>query len=223
MTEAEWHSATPSAILTAVAPTLSERKARLLAAAIAGLILQRHSETQRQLLANDPETRPTWETLDVAEEAVDALTRFADGQVSAKRLRRSLQRLQSLRSHWAHGVRWIRDVVSEAVESPPEVNRLLWLFREDIKILAGNPVTGLLLEIVGDSFHRVPFSSGWRTEDVLGLARGVSEDRAFDRMPLLADALMDAGCDDDQIISHCRTGGPHVRGCWVVDLVLGKR
>ena len=41
-------------------------------------------------------------------------------------------------------------------------------------------------------------------------------------MPILADALQDAGCDNDDILTHCRGEGPHVRGCWVVDLVLGK-
>ena len=41
-------------------------------------------------------------------------------------------------------------------------------------------------------------------------------------MPILADALQDAGCDDEAVLAHCRGAGPHVRGCWVVDLVLGK-
>ncbi len=41
-------------------------------------------------------------------------------------------------------------------------------------------------------------------------------------MPILADALMDAGCDNDEIIKYCRSEGQHVRGCWVVDLLLGK-
>ena len=41
-------------------------------------------------------------------------------------------------------------------------------------------------------------------------------------LPILADALQDAGCEDADILGHCRSGGPHVRGCWVVDLVLGK-
>jgi hypothetical protein len=62
----------------------------------------------------------------------------------------------------------------------------------------------------------------WRTEDVVGLARGIYEERAFDRLPLLADALMDAGCNDDAILSHNRSAGPHVRGCWVVDRVQKK-
>jgi hypothetical protein len=76
--------------------------------------------------------------------------------------------------------------------------------------------------IFGNPFRPVAFDARWRTADVLGLARGIYEDRAFDRMPLLADALMDAGCDSDDILTHCRCDGPHVRGCWVVDLVLGK-
>jgi hypothetical protein len=46
--------------------------------------------------------------------------------------------------------------------------------------------------------------------------------RAFDRLPVLADALMDAGCDDEDILVHCRGEGPQVRGCWPVDLVLAK-
>jgi hypothetical protein len=45
------------------------------------------------------------------------------------------------------------------------------------------------------------------------LARGIYEDRAFDRLPLLGDALMDAGCDNDDILAHCRSDGPHTRGC----------
>jgi hypothetical protein len=67
-----------------------------------------------------------------------------------------------------------------------------------------------------------PFAAGWRTADVVGIARRLYETRDFSAMPILADALMDAGCDSDDILTHCRSEGPHVRGCWVVDLVLGK-
>ena len=77
-------------------------------------------------------------------------------------------------------------------------------------------------DIVGNPFRPVEFDPYWRTSDVLGLARAVNEDAAFDRLPILADALMDAGCTDDVILGHCRGPGPHIRGCWVVDLALGK-
>jgi hypothetical protein len=63
----------------------------------------------------------------------------------------------------------------------------------------------------------------WLTSTVRALADGTYEQKAFDRMPILADALQDAGCSDEQVLDHCRGPGPHVRGCWVVDLVLGKR
>jgi hypothetical protein len=80
----------------------------------------------------------------------------------------------------------------------------------------------VLREVVGNPFRPVAFDPRWRTSDTVGLARAIYDDRAFERLPILADALMDAGCEDEQIISHCRGEGPHVRGCWVVDLVLGK-
>jgi hypothetical protein len=55
------------------------------------------------------------------------------------------------------------------------------------------------------------------------LAQAIYDDRAFDRLPILADALEEAGCTDADILNHCRRPGEHVRGCWAIDLVLGKR
>jgi hypothetical protein len=80
----------------------------------------------------------------------------------------------------------------------------------------------LLRDIFGNPFRPVVFDPRWRTSDVVGLARAIYDDRSFERMPILADALMDAGCENEKIIGHCRGDGPHVRGCWVVDLILGK-
>jgi hypothetical protein len=54
------------------------------------------------------------------------------------------------------------------------------------------------------------------------MARTIYEDRAFDLFPVLADALEDAGCTDQEMLNHCRSPGVHVRGCWAVDLTLGK-
>jgi hypothetical protein len=80
----------------------------------------------------------------------------------------------------------------------------------------------LVRDIFGNPFRRVVFSSEWRTDTVVSLAKQMYDSRDFGAMPILADALQDAGCDSDDILSHCRGDGPHVRGCWVVDLVLGK-
>jgi hypothetical protein len=80
----------------------------------------------------------------------------------------------------------------------------------------------LLRDIFGNPFRPAAFSGELRTDTAVSLARRMYEARDFSAMPILADALQDAGCADEQILDHCRGSGPHVRGCWVVDLVLGK-
>jgi hypothetical protein len=82
--------------------------------------------------------------------------------------------------------------------------------------------TDLLREIIGNPFRPVAVDSAWLTSDVVALATGIYAEKAFDRMPILADALQDAGCENEDILTHCRGPGPHVRGCWVVDRLLGK-
>jgi hypothetical protein len=80
-----------------------------------------------------------------------------------------------------------------------------------------------LRDIFGNPFRPVSLDLSWLTSDVVSLARGIYAERAFDRMPILADALQDAGCTNDDVLNHCRdTSLTHVRGCWVVDLLLGK-
>jgi len=62
----------------------------------------------------------------------------------------------------------------------------------------------------------------WLSSTVIDLARTIYEERVWERMPILADALMDAGCDSEEVINHCHGPGPHVRGCWVVDLLTSR-
>ena len=83
--------------------------------------------------------------------------------------------------------------------------------------------TGFLRDIFGNPFRPARVDPSWMTPTVIAPAQTIYDDRAFDRMPELADALHDAGCDNEKILSHCRGPGPHVRGCWVVDLLLGKK
>lgn len=83
----------------------------------------------------------------------------------------------------------------------------------------------LLRCIIGNPFRSVKDDPTWLAESngtVLHFAQTIYDDRAFDRLPILADALEEAGCHDADILGHCRGEGPHVRGCWIVDLLLGK-
>jgi hypothetical protein len=77
--------------------------------------------------------------------------------------------------------------------------------------------------VLGNPFRPVAFDAEWRSSTVMLLAQQTYDTRDFSTMPILADALQDAGCDNADILNHCRDAdGVHVRGCWVVDLVLGK-
>ncbi|MBA4187221.1 MAG: hypothetical protein C0467_04300 [Planctomycetaceae bacterium] len=72
-------------------------------------------------------------------------------------------------------------------------------------------------------FANLRFKPEWLTADAVAIAKQMYESRDFSAMPILADALQDAGCDNDDILNHCRdANGVHVGGCWVVDLVLNK-
>lgn len=76
--------------------------------------------------------------------------------------------------------------------------------------------------LFGNPFHPRPECAAWLTREVRALADGIYAERAFDRMPFLADALEASGCTNADLIEHCRSGREHARGCWVVDLLLGK-
>ena len=81
----------------------------------------------------------------------------------------------------------------------------------------------LLRDIFGNPFRSSELRPEWLTDTVANLARQMYASREFGAMPILADALQDAGCDDEDMLSHCRGDREHVRGCWVVDLLLGKQ
>jgi hypothetical protein len=220
MTEDEWLKSTaPSTILNSNVAPSSERKLRLFACACC---------------------RQIWDRLpdESSRSAVECAERFADRLASTDELQISYRLARELSTACrrtniddplqytllaaadtcyssAHSA--ANTVVADAAwQSPPDE---FWGFTRRSEKIAQSE---LLRDIFANPFRPVSFDSRWRTSDTLGLARGIYEDRAFDRMPILADALMDAGCDDVAILEHCRRPGPHVRGCWVVDLVLGK-
>jgi hypothetical protein len=82
--------------------------------------------------------------------------------------------------------------------------------------------TCLVREIFGNPFHSTTVQPTWLTPTVKALAQAIYTERTFTDLPVLADALEEAGCMDHDILNHCRHPGDHVLGCWVVDLLLGK-
>jgi hypothetical protein len=81
---------------------------------------------------------------------------------------------------------------------------------------------GLIRCVVGNPYAPAPVYPPRVSSTVNALAQAIYNDRAFQRMGVLADALEDAGCTDTDILNHCQGPGPHFRGCWVLDLLLAK-
>jgi hypothetical protein len=118
----------------------------------------------------------------------------------------------------------IAHAASHAGPPPPDVHvnhpwhaRFQSAFFEYIR-----PRADLMRCVFGNPFRPAAFDPMWRTSTVVSMARGMYDSRDFSAMPILADALQDAGCDSDDILAHCRGDSPHVRGCWIVDLCLDK-
>ena len=96
-------------------------------------------------------------------------------------------------------------------------------FRDPVWASEKKEQADLLREIAGNPFRPHSVDPRWLTSTAVALAQTIYDQRAFDRLPILADALEEAGCDGPELLAHCRGDGPHVRGCWAVDLVLGKQ
>ena len=139
---------------------------------------------------------------------------FADGGISKEEAQRESGRV----SGFFH---WLKE---------PAVYRIHQLFDPRIsEVLNVYPDWGtseqtadLIRDVFGNPFRPVAFDPNWRTSSAIALAKTMYDARDFSAMPILADALQDAGCEHAEVLTHCRTASTHVRGCWVVDLVLGK-
>ncbi len=213
MTEAEWLACTDlQPMLEFLRGKAGERKLRLCAAAWAWSILWQ------------AETNPTprmeqyrvWFSVRQFAPQLDAAERFADGLIDRSALRAARDTsggpynlfLEVCRaSHFSFDQVCTRMRYVQAEFGSPSEHKVCACLREvfgplPIRLMAVNPL--------------------WRTPAAVALARSMYEDRRFEDMPLLGDALEEAGCTDEQILSHCRGPGSHVRGCWILDLLLGK-
>jgi hypothetical protein len=203
LTEAEWLAGESPAVLAHVRRVRSPRKKRLLYCGIC-----------RTLADQLPD--------DECRSALTAAERYADGDVTHQTI------LECIRSvdftdwgprTYTGPVYELKECLSIALR--PDHTFALEYF-EYYRSLQPVPLT-VLRDIFPNPFRPVRFSRKWRTATAVGVADAMYQSRAFDRMPILADALEDAGCADESVLAHCRTPDQlHVRGCWVVDLVLGK-
>jgi len=208
MTEAEWNACTdPGPMLEFLRGKASDRKLRLFAVACCRRI--------HHLLADDRSQR----ALDVAE-------KFADGLCS------EAERLEAEALAWSaycdlapeiNSVPVAHFPAAEAAEVAVSDNYPAFAYSLVEEADSGNSRDGnFLRDIFGPLPRRISLNPAWLTPTVTAIAQTVYEDRAFDRLPILADALEDAGCTNQDILAHCRQPGEHCRGCWVVDLLLGK-
>ena len=235
MTEAEWWGATDSVALADwlfFDVWVADRKLRLFCVACC-----RWTEGK---------------TRDVFRELLDTIEWFAEGEASEEELEAALRPAAEIEAKELHTLVWSKQAQSEraitsAAFTPTRAEALFgpgWRERSwyqdgqpypvSVVYLSRCPfgheratrecqVVRLLHDTFGPLLFRPAFCSpAWRTDAALALARQMYESREFGAMPILADALQDAGCDNDDILNHCRSEGSHVRGCWVVDLVLGK-
>jgi hypothetical protein len=161
-------------------------------------------------------TSPVEEWIDTAERFADGLATHHERQ-TVNRLARDRHRLR-VHQAWYAMVYWatLRDASQSNLKSAVyHVTQ----FRD----LADTVVCDLVRDIFGNPFRPAAFDHQWRTSTAVALAQQIYDSRDFSAMPILADALQDAGCNNDDILDHCRAENAiHVRGCWVVDLVLGK-
>ena len=197
MTEAEWlASKDPVAILEELRGKISDRKFRLIACAIARCLPP---------LSNAEENRERQRVIVAAE-------RFAEGLLTRRGLAK-LRRCRSGSGVWAVASSDAFDAALNSVRDCALQKRKHTMIRR-IREIGGNPFQPITVE---------PAWLAWNGETVVALARTIAAEKRFKDMPILADALEDAGCTSTAITDHCRGPGLHTRGCWLIDLLLAKQ
>jgi hypothetical protein len=162
--------------------------------------------------------------VEVAEQYADGLTGYAElkgAQGPAKDAWRELDRAHR-GAAWGTPEMWrTRAAAQAAATTGREAWRAAWDVADEFQ--GGHP--DALRDVFGNPFRPTPIDPAWLAWTdgaVVKLAQAIYEDRAFDRLPILADALEEAGCADAELLGHLRGPGPHARGCWALDLLLGR-
>jgi hypothetical protein len=232
MTEVEWLTCTDRLpMLAFLRGKASDRKLRLFALACCARVSHLLQEEEGQ-------------------EAITYVERYAEGAIKPNTLRKRLRRLESARQRRIkpYSPQWFANLVVEQVVSPsavltPDQGSQFVTFA--LPASADHPHGGeawmvasreenaslckVLRDLFGNPFRPVAVERAWLTAAGQELAQAAYEQRLLpsdeldpERLAVLADALEEAGCTDPAILSHLRGPGPHVRGCWCVDLLLSK-
>jgi hypothetical protein len=223
MTEQEWLSCTdPRPILEFLKGKASDRKLRLFAVAC----------VRRVWAFLPPEL--TYEVVRLAED-------FVDGKATAHDLGRFRKLARKPVLHPSNFVPLSIALLlgndfssQEAAGAAEAVIRFVgwecrggrpveYILHQEVVQAESKAQTMLLHDILGNPFHAITLDPGWQTTNVRHLAQAIYDMRDFDHLPGLADALEQSGCTSQDILDHCRGAEPHVRGCWVLDLILGKK
>jgi hypothetical protein len=202
MMESEWLASNdPDAMLEHITGWTSERKLRLFACACC---------------------RRIWALLKTEQlrHAVETSERYADGRALLKELKaardavwqRSGEGLAAYTATHPRGAQTLKGLRAAASAAGGYLAER-----------AGQ--ADLLRDVTGNPFRTIEMNPAWLAWNggtVRSMAQAIYDERTFEQLPILADALEEAGCDDAEILHHCRKPGVHVRGCWVLDLLLGK-
>ena len=203
MTEADWLACTdPMPMLWSLRDKASDRKLRLAACGYCRSVWRFMGKASRKavLLGEQMADEPVDESLRkaVARAAIEAVCRLEEAGDDFFMAADMAYRVPS-NDGW-YAVEWTIG------NRPP--------------LASGVPI---VRDIFGDPFRPVIIEPGWLTRNLINLACTLYDDSAFYDLPILADALEEGGCTDPDILNHCRQPGEHVRGCWILDLLLGKK
>ena len=233
MNEEQWQTGTnPSAMLVYILDKASPRKLRLFVCACARQLWDRFRDPRSRAgieiaerfadeQASEPERQAAWARALEAQAAaswdatldaiVAACPTYADLTLAGMRVIEAVVRVHARRAAMAVARKggW----------------RALRQTRESAALLARSRQCDLLRDLFGNPWRPVtvdPIWLAWGSATVPHIARVLYEEQGFDDLPILADALEEAGCSDEAILDHCRAGGEHARGCHVLDALLGR-
>jgi hypothetical protein len=208
MTEAEWLACVDdTAMIRYVRSRLSPRAMRLIACGWCRLHWHELTDERSRI-------------------AVEVGERFADGGASDEEMEEAFFFAAQASCHLPQGTPPGYYKTAYWADSCANENQSAWMNAAEAAHHSADEraaIANLIREVVGNPFRVTRVKAEWITRDVFQLASAIYNSRTFHELPVLADALEEVGCTEATILAHLRLPGPHVRGCWALDLILEKK